>query len=348
MKFWLDRESESKNVVVANEASFAFGSCDQEHYDSVEQQLKAGKPAAEVLGSEDLTVVPFLQIQNLTSRSTDSDVQVSYKAKKELKTEDLDFTSETEAQEFVDHIGLYLPEGMVKKIYQQSALTAAFGPLLSLLLGAGTSYLFFDKFRIVVYVVGALWMLASLAMLYTRVTNPPEITRFTVSGKEFRKAWNGLKTAGSFCVAALVIVGISASFPDRYGQKALYDQLYEDTLGADEVQKYVDRGANLNYVDEDGMSVLSMAMDWTESDVVVSLIEAGADLNQLIYDDWSPLAYAIYNEDVDVVKAMLDRGALQTAEIDGVDALEMVQETENDELIALVGKYRQVDSASAD
>ncbi len=59
MQHWIDKESENNNVIVANESSIFIGSCDKESYEKIEQQLADEKNPIEILGSDDLTVIPY-------------------------------------------------------------------------------------------------------------------------------------------------------------------------------------------------------------------------------------------------------------------------------------------------
>ncbi|MGI9271442.1 MAG: ankyrin repeat domain-containing protein [Woeseiaceae bacterium] len=337
--FWIDRTSETDNVIVIDDSTILIGSCDEESYDSVDQQFKANKTPMEVLGSDDLSSIPYAQIQRIVSRSTDNDVGVSYKAKKEIEQKDLYFGDVEAKQEFVTALDRMLPDHLVKAEFKQSAIAAAFNPMISLALSLFAVYLFMNKFRWVAIIVGGLWALVSLYMLVSRIKSPPVVTRWTIGGRYVRKVWGGIKTAVSYVIlAAAIAVGYDA-LPDAYGPKSLYEQMEYETLSPTSVQTLLDRGADINYQDEYGDTALSLALDWGEYDIAEALIEAGADLSLKSSYEMTPIEYAVsYDVDMNVIEAMLRNGASLDFEVDGMTPMEYAKEYENVELVTLLAE----------
>ncbi len=339
MKYWVDKESESNNVIVVNENSIFIGSCDKESFEKVEQQLEDKKNPIEVLGSDDLSVIPYSQIQSFISRSTEKYVDIKYKAKKEIEEKTLYFSEIDDINKFISSIENYLPEHLEKNVSEQSAIIAAISPLISLTLSLSFTYLFFDKFRWPAIVVGGIWIIASIYMLAARVKEPPTITRWSISGRYFRKMWSGIKTGFSYAFLALIIAGVYGKFPDSYGEKSIFEQINDGSLDTSEITLLLDRGANINYTDKDGASSLSTALNWGEDDLAIALIEAGADLSAKDGED-SPLAYAIYNDsNIKVIESMLNKGASLDFDIEGITPLEYSKQYENIELVNLLLKY---------
>lgn len=337
--FWIDRTSETDNVIVIDDATILVGSCDKESYDSVDQQLTSQKTALEVLGSDDLSSIPYAQIQRIVSRSTDKDVSVSYKAKKEIEQEDLFFSDLEAKQEFVAALDNFLPDHLVKSEFQQSALAAALNPMISLLLSLLSVYLFINKFRWVTIIVGGLWALVSLYMLVSRIKSPPTVTRWAIGGRYVRKVWSGIKTAVSYVILAAVIAVGYDSLPDSYGPKSLYEQMEFETLSPASVQTLLDRGADIDYQDEYGDTALSLALDWGEYDIAETLIDAGADLSLESSYEMTPIEYAVsYDVDLNIIEALLRNGASLDFEIDGMTPIEYAKEYEYSELQALLSK----------
>lgn len=340
MQYWVDNESESDNVIAVNDSSIFIGSCDKESYDKVEQQLAEQKSPIEVLGSDDLTAIPYSQIQNMVSRSTDKDVDISYKAKKDTEEKTLYFSGLSEKNDFMSGIEKFIPDHLEKSESEQSAVIAAISPLISLILSLSSAYLFFDKFRWPAIIVGGIWAIASIYMLLSRVNEPPKITRWSISGRYFRKIWSGIKTSFSYAFLALIIIGVYGRFPDSYGEKSIYEQINDESLDASEIKLLIERGADINYKYKDGTSPLSIALSWGEADLAIALIEAGADLSAKDGEE-SPLKYAIYNEsNINVIESMLDKGASLDFDIEGVTPLEYSKEYENNELVNLIMKYK--------
>ncbi len=340
MKYWLDKESESNNVIAINESSIFIGSCDKESYEKVDQQLGDKKSPIEILGSDNLLVIPYSQIQNIVSRNTDKDIEIKYKAKKDIEDKTLYFYGLNDAKEFMSSIENHMPEHLEKSVSKQSALIAAISPLISLTLSLSFTYLFFDKFRWPAIIVGTIWAIASIYMLSTRIKEPPTITRWSSSGRYFRKIWSGIKTGFSYTILVVIIAGIYEKIPDSYGKKSIYEQINHESLDASEIKLLIDRGADINYTDKDGSSSLSIALNWGKDDLAIALIEAGSDLSAKDGED-SPLEYAIYNgSNIDVIEAMLNKGASLEFDIEGITPLEYLKENENIELRNLLLKYK--------
>ena len=187
------------------------------------------------------------------------------------------------------------------------------------------------------YIVGALWAAFSVYRLYDRVSNPPQLTTWVIKGKHVRKALNGLKTAGSCAFFGALAVGLSASIPDSYGTKSLYSQFYEETLSAEEVQKFVSRGADLNYTDSSGYNILMLALDWSEYDIAEALVDAGIDLGPVDQDSTSMLEYALNDGAPEsVIRKILNKGGLAVARDAGFDLYEYVEYSDDDSIYALI------------
>ncbi|MEL7186291.1 MAG: ankyrin repeat domain-containing protein [Pseudomonadota bacterium] len=331
--FWIDRSSESSNVVVVTDTAIVIGSCDEEHCDQVEQQLSANRSPLEVLGTDDILSIPYSQIQRITSRSTDTDVDIHYRAKKDVEEKSVFFEDVESKQRFVDALDSVLPGELQKSEVKQSAFGASLSPLLSLILSGFATYLFIDKFRWPAIIVGGLWAVGSAFTLVRRAASPPTVTRWTIGGRYVRKAWNGLKTAVSYVILAAIIAVGHDAVPDAYGEKSLYQQMVNLELDADEVETFLDRGADINLQDADGDTALSLALYWDEDDVAVALIEAGADLTKRDSSGMTPIEYAVsYGSNVTVTSALLENGASLDFEIDGMSPLEFANYNEYDEL----------------
>ena len=340
MKHWIDRESETDNVIILSDTGILIGSCDEDVYDSVDQQLSAQKNPNEVLGAEDLTALPYAQIQSVSSLSTDKDVNVRYKAKKDIEDKTLFFDSLDAKQSFVAALGDALPDHLEKTETQQSIVSASLSPLLSLLLSCGSIYLFIDKLRWPTIIVGGIWALGSLYMLVSRAKSPPHITRWNIKGRYVRKAWTGIKTAFAYVVLAAIIAVVHEALPDAYGSSTIYEQMQFETLSADSVGTLLERGADINYVGEDGDTTLSIALDWGENDIAVALIEAGADLSIRNSVDQTPIEQVIsYDLDVSLLDAMLRNGASLDFTIEDMSPLEYATYYEYADLVSFLQRY---------
>lgn len=340
MKYWLDKDSESSNVIVVNDSTIFIGSCDKEAYQKVEQQLANKNNPIEVLGTDDLTAIPFSQIQNLCSRNTDRDVDISYKAKKETEEKTLYFNEAKDKQEFISSIDLHRPEHLIRGDSEQSALGAAINPLISLALSLSTIFLFINKFRWPVIIIGSIWALISIYMLLSRIKEPPTVTTWTIKGRYVRKLWGSIKTGFSYVVLAAIIAATHQGVADSYGPKSIYAQMQDDSLSSYTVDELLARGADINYRDQHGNSALSLALDWAEDDIAITLIESGADLSIKDGDERSAIELAFYmDSSATVIETMLNNGASLNFTIDGVSPLEYARETENPQLQVLLSEH---------
>ena len=347
MKFWIDKTSESDNVIVATDAAILVGSCDKTACDAVEQQLSSQQSPIEVLGTDDLKSIPYNQIQRVTSRSTDKDVEVAYKAKKDIEQEHLYFDEFEAKEQFVSWLDQALPGNLVKEEFKQSAIGASLSPMSSLLLSLVSGYLFINKFRWLTIAVAGLWALGSLFVLVSRASSPPAVTRWTIDGRFGRKMWSGMKAFASYALLALVVVIGSDVVADSWGSKSLYEQIESENLNSASVQTYLDRGADINYRDEDGDTVLSISLNWSEDDIAIALVDAGADLSIRDGDDLTPIEHAVtYGADISVIRAMLRNGASLDFEIDGMSLPEYAREYEFEELEAFLMQQAELQSSS--
>lgn len=337
MKYWLNKESETNNAILVNKSGIAISSCEKESYEKVEKQLEEKVNPFEIFGTDDLLTIPFAKIQSITCRSTDDDVTVSYKAKKEVEEATLYFKNTTEVEEFIRALDTYVPSHLVKNVYQQPAFIAALSPIFSLAFGVALIYAYINKFRWIAIIVGGIWIAFSLLMLFQRAKNPPLITRWKPAGKYVRKIWQSIKTGVSYAIAIFIALAFSFKFPDSYGEKSLYAHVLEDEIKAEDVRTYLERGANINYVDRDGDTALLMAIYNENETLAIALIEAGASLEALPNtDDETPLHYAInYGAPISVVQSMIEHGANLDIEFDGESLKDYVRNLDNPELLAL-------------
>jgi hypothetical protein len=309
MQYWINKESESDNVVAISDVAIFIGSCEKESYASAEKLLSEGKSLIEVLGTDDLMTIPYSKIQKIVSRSTDDDVDISYKAKKDTEEESVAFNNTDIKQAFMTSIEAFMPKQLVKTQSQQSAIGAAISPLISLGLASLTTHLFIDKLRWAALVIGGIWAIGSLIMLTTRAKNPPTITRWSIDGKLGRKLWSGLKTLWSYIIIAVVVAVVAQKFPISYGEKNLYDHMIHGNLKTSNVAELIEQGGDVNYKDSDGDTTLSLTLNYGEDTLSMALIEAGTNL-ATPDNVSSPLEQAIYNDvGADVVELMLSKGA---------------------------------------
>lgn len=337
---WIDHDSESDNVIGITDSMIYIGSCDSEACTKVDQELAKQISPVEVLGTEDVMTIPFIHIQKLISRSTDKDIDVSYKAKKDIEEKSLFFSEVDDKQQFLAAIDQFMPERLTKNESKQSAAVAAISPFVSLVLSLVTIYFFMDKLRVPAFVIGGLWAVASIYMLLSRIKNPPTVTRYALGGRYLRKFWNGAKTCVAYGIVVVVMLAVHQEFPTSYGPSAIYEHAQNEKLLAADVPKFLDRGADIDHQGENGSTSLSIAMDWGQDELAIALIESGANLVNPADGYGTPIEYAMYSDSsVEIIESMLKNGASLDFELDGMTPLAYSREYENQQLEEVIVSY---------
>jgi ankyrin repeat protein len=91
----------------------------------------------------------------------------------------------------------------------------------------------------------------------------------------------------------------------------------------EQLKEFINKGINLDVMDDSGNTALFLASYWGKIEVVKTLIEAGADLNmQSFGDKETPLMAAVNMKQVDVIKTLLENGAdINIKDVNGTNAL---------------------------
>lgn len=330
MKYWVNVESSSNNVVILSEGTVVIGSCEQDEVSFVEAKLQSNTDYSAVFGTDNFTVISFSQLQYVASRSTDEDIDVEYKIKKELETLSINFIDQQSRAEFLSALEDKLPNTFKKKEVQQSRFGAAVPSLLAFICGAGISALYWNKLRWVTIFVGGLWLLVSAYSFYTRITNPPIVT--TLSTRNVvGSAWQKIKFAGSLALLAIIVLAFSSLFPDSYGDKALGQHIDAEQLTAEKLTVLVSRGSDINSVSDFGWTALHQAISEDNLSLFSTAIAEGADPFIDVEDMETPIDYLISYERADMLEAFLasswkpnDLGSLMPKVIASTDDTKML------------------------
>ena len=114
-------------------------------------------------------------------------------------------------------------------------------------------------------------------------------------------------TFGHYKIVSLLL---DKGFPLNYGSCSAISLWYACRRGHYEVAKLLlERGAQVDLMDEDGMSPLLHACARGECEVVKLLLQLGAHVNLVNSDGLSPLMSASREGNFEVVKLLLDKGA---------------------------------------
>ncbi len=322
MKYWFDKNSTKKNIVILSTKALIIASADKDSQERVEQQLNANTHPKTVFGSDGFQVILFATIESISSRDTDSDLEISYKTAKTSARESVedqflfsDAESKQECLGYIEKLLVRNETNLERTVHQQSIFTAILNPLLSLLLALVAMFMFYSKVPYVALAVGGIWILASVYFLYTRFKKPSMVTRWAQKGKYAKKSWSSLKTAYSYGFVALAITGLYIYLPTNHDPAALYNAIQFHHTDETPIQHFLDKGADINYMAEDGTTPLITALNYNEEDIAVELINKGAILSTQFIGQ-TPLDVAIESSLDRAVSSMLNKEMVTSNPLD--------------------------------
>ncbi|MEB8432958.1 ankyrin repeat domain-containing protein [Cocleimonas sp. KMM 6892] len=195
-------------------------------------------------------------------------------------------------------------------------------PLISLAMAIGAAFLLYPKLNVIAYALGGIWALASLFFLYLGFKKPSEDDETYVEpakddeanqsalAKLSEKIFSVLKPAYVLGLAAIAVGALYFVIPDELrGPSSLYQAVQTRlTSGADgsSIQSYLDKGADINYMAEDGSTPLITALNFSEENLAIELINRGAALSTQFVGQ-TPLDLAIEASLDKAVKSMLNK-----------------------------------------
>lgn len=306
MKFWINKESSVSNVLILAKNGLLIADCKEELVEAVSEKLKNKTHPLEIFSKDDTHNVRFRDLTRIVSRNSDCDINFYYKPAKEEKDIDYSFEDEASRQACLKVLELILPENLQKTVTQQSAIVAALPPIGSLLVAIVSAILYFNIYRWLTIIIGGIWVLGSLYMVYFRYTKPPEVTRWNIKGKYISKTWGNLKAFAGYLSFAAFVVGYAWLEPAKYGPQAIVENMENEVLEPKDIDKLVSRGGDVNYKNENGNAPLHLAIEWDETQLIPALIEHGAETMMLNSDDLTPLMLAISEANEDAIEAILD------------------------------------------
>ncbi|WP_075185770.1 ankyrin repeat domain-containing protein [Teredinibacter haidensis] len=277
MKFWINTNSNSDNVVILTKNGVLVASCNEYACDAIREKLAANVHPISIYAKDDIHIVKSTQLRSVTSRNTDTNIDLCYRVLKKKENLPLNFQSTEQKQEFTSIFNKIAPENLKKTEHQQRWFTAILPSLFSLFFALFISWFYINKWRWVTLIVGGLWALASIYILITRVKTPPKITRWSPKDQYVKKGRGAINTGFSYAVATLMIMVFSFKLPLVYGAQAILDNLDHDTLTAGNIEELVSKGANINVRNEYGDSPLHYAVGIEDYELVEALLQQGAN-----------------------------------------------------------------------
>ena len=304
MKYWVNSTSGVDNFVLLDNHSIVIGSCDEENIAVSEKRLNDGDSPSSVFGDDNFETITFSQLFKIVDRSTDNEVDIHYKVKKDDESKLVYFESAEINASFLEALEQALPEKLKKKEFQQSVISAGLPPLLSLITALAVSMIFINKLRWVTLVIGGIWAIVSLYKLYTRLTKPPFITTWS-SRSVVGSTWANIKVAGSLAVLALVVFAFSSRFPDVYGEDAFVQHMDQAELTADKVALLSSNGGNIDRIASYGDRPLHYAVTSGDTLLLEALLKNGANPSLKNLEARDSLDEAVYFGEIEAVEILL-------------------------------------------
>ncbi len=182
---------------------------------------------------------------------------------------------------------------------------AMLNPALSLILALVATYMLYPKIHYIASAVGGICVLASLYFLYRGFKKPSEEDNIKNDNNDAQesslsklsdKVFGIVKPVYLLGLAALAVTALYLLIPSELrGPASLYQaiQIHQasGTTGKP-IQSFLDNGADINYMAEDGTTPLITALNFNEEKLAIELINKGATLNTQ-YMGQTPLDLAI-------------------------------------------------------
>lgn len=334
MNFWINKDSEKHNIIVAIPNLILVGSCGKDEYDNVEEQLKKNIPITTIVDKSKIKIIKTASIQKLKSLSTDDDIDIDYLEVGSKGSEEKDinicFESPEQKQQCLQVLNKILPKHLNQQVHQKSLLASIIPSLVSLALAALAIFLYHSKLPMITYAVGGIWVIASIVSLYKRFKNPPQVTQWAIDKNKLTKGMDFMKQAYAWAFVFVALVAVSQILPQDSGPGIIYDYAKKERLTEDNIADLLNKEADINYKDAQGKTAMHYLIDQASyrayeiSDnilasafikaatgskksiskkkvqnlpeiVAIALIKAGADVNAKDNSGKSLLHYAIEN-----------------------------------------------------
>ncbi|WP_299873544.1 ankyrin repeat domain-containing protein [uncultured Cocleimonas sp.] len=342
MKYWFDKSATKNNIVILSAKALVVASADEASQAEVDEQLKSNTHPKMIFGPKGFQVIPFTSIEDLKSISVDGKLDISFKTPKKLVTKQISFDSAKSKLECMGYIKKLShkdgdkngaagaaksakpkkdsftvkasePEKPKSKLdlnYQ-----AMLYPFLGLILAIVGAYLLYPKINIIALAAGGVGALVSLIFLYLGFKKSPDDDGTEISAKETplsklsEKVFGILKPAYIIGLATIAVAALFFLIPDELrGPASLYQaiQTHKSDVSEKTIQGYLDKGADINYMAEDGTTPLITALNFSEETLAIELINNGAALSTQFVGQ-TPLDLAIEASLDKAVNSMLNK-----------------------------------------
>ena len=100
--------------------------------------------------------------------------------------------------------------------------------------------------------------------------------------------------------------------PYKKGEMLFKEIEKRDKANLNLVRDLITLGANLDWQNEDGQTVLHKCARWNSPEIARMLLDAGADVNVQDGDGWTALHVSAFNNRLEITQVLIDAGADKT------------------------------------
>jgi ankyrin repeat protein len=100
--------------------------------------------------------------------------------------------------------------------------------------------------------------------------------------------------------------------PYKKGEMLFKEIEKRDKASLNLVRDLITLGANLDWQNEDGQTVLHKCARWNSPEIARMLLDAGADVNVQDGDGWTALHVSAFNNRLEITQVLIDAGADKT------------------------------------
>ena len=301
MQFWLNKHSEHNNVVIQYRNGLLLASCNKKSYKDIESRLQQNANPLDIFGKENLSLIPWKSIQEITSDCGDLDIHLKYKitAVQEIT---ISFGHAHSKEQCLSNIVGLLGERLKMSSEERSATSFYLNPLLSLALAILTTVLFYKYFQSAALVFGGIWASYSLYRLIKLSKKSREINFWKIISKSEKKPSIVIQSKNHDkpqMVTVYAYMGFACLIVAVYFGAGMFIKPYELNK-AKQTKSRIEAGLNNNKQAKtiskntatQGLSPLIAALSSGNEKSAISLIRNGADLN-VSHDGKTALDYAL-------------------------------------------------------
>ena len=327
MKYWFDKSATNNNIVILSAKALVVASADEASQEQIEAQLKANTHPKTIFGAGGFRVIPFAAIEDLNSISVDGDLEISYKSNPANKQTNSLKVSFDHAKSKLECMGL------IKKLTHKNSANSE--KVIDTTKDVGqkeTEQLERKVAKSPFTVKSNDDIEAKPKFSFKTMFNRPKKNKGTKEATKTKKTKNRAKTKTEpisklsekvfsvlkpiyligFASVAVVVTAIALYFflpSGQSGPASLYHAIQTHQASGtsgNPIQGFLDNGADINYMAEDGTTPLITALNFSEETLAIELIDKGAALSTQFVGQ-TPLDLAIEASLDKAVSTMLNK-----------------------------------------